>query len=193
MQRFEAPARRPCDTCPYRRDVPSGIWDPSEYAKLPRYDRPTIEQSEAVWRCHTSPVRVCAGWAGCHDGDELMALRIAVLLGAMTAETAEAVRDYTSPVPLFASGAQAAAHGLRDADAPGPQARAAIAMIQRLRNASRWPSAAARPRNDSGAVVSDAGRAELTRRATAPAESPRSEGEAPCSVSRKKDRSSGTR
>lgn len=157
MQRFEEPARRPCDTCPYRRDVPSGVWDRSEYAKLPRYDEPTIEQPEGVWRCHTSPVRVCAGWAGCHDGDELLALRIALLLGAMTPETAEAVRDYTSPVPLFASGAQAAAHGLRDIDAPGPQARAAIAKIEGLRSAPRrWP-AAARPRNASGAAVPDGG------------------------------------
>ncbi|MEV3925866.1 DUF6283 family protein [Actinomadura coerulea] len=129
-ERFESPAPSPCTTCPYRRDVPSGIWDASEYGKLPRYDEPTIDQPTRVWRCHTLPLMVCAGWAGCHDGDELLALRIAVMLGAMTPQTAQKVRDYRSPVPLFTSGAEAAAHGLRDLDNPSPQARAAIAKIE---------------------------------------------------------------
>lgn len=133
MERFEPPARLPCPTCPYRIDVPSGIWDASEYAKLPGYDEPTFGQPAGVWRCHTRPVSVCAGWAGCHDGEELLALRIALALGAMTPEVAKAIRGYTSPVPLFASGTEAAEHGLRDIEDPGPKARAAIAKIERAR------------------------------------------------------------
>jgi hypothetical protein len=83
---------------------------------------------------------VCAGWSGCLDGDELLALRIAVMLEAMTPQTAQTVRDYQSPVALFASGAQAAAHGLRDLDNPGPQARAAITKIEHLRARRRTHS-----------------------------------------------------
>ncbi|MFD0535263.1 DUF6283 family protein [Actinomadura luteofluorescens] len=54
------------------------------------------------------------GRAGCHGGNELLALGIAVMLAAMTPQTAAAVRDYHSPIPLFTSGAEAAVHGLRD-------------------------------------------------------------------------------
>ncbi|NYD51821.1 hypothetical protein BJY14_007804 [Actinomadura luteofluorescens] len=36
------------------------------------------------------------------------------MLAAMTPQTAAAVRDYHSPIPLFTSGAEAAVHGLRD-------------------------------------------------------------------------------
>jgi len=79
-------------------------------------------------------MRVCAGWAGCHDGDELLALRAAVRQGVMTAEVAEAVRDYVSPVALFRSGAQAAEHGLAQLAAPDPEAVEAIAKITRVRS-----------------------------------------------------------
>lgn len=34
MNEYEEPSPRLCESCPYRRDVPSGIWDRSEYAKL---------------------------------------------------------------------------------------------------------------------------------------------------------------
>ena len=30
---------KPCASCPYRCDVPSGVWHPDEYAKLEVYDR----------------------------------------------------------------------------------------------------------------------------------------------------------
>lgn len=138
MQQFEPPAPRPCDSCPYRVDAPSGIWEESEYRKLPPYDAPTGYQPLKVFRCHqldreASRSRVCAGWAGCHDGDELAALRIAVREGFMTAEVAEAIRDYVSPVPLFRSGAEAAAHGLAQLATPGPDAVEAVAKIKRVR------------------------------------------------------------
>lgn len=131
-----SPAPSPCGTCPYRRDVPSGIWHPDEYAKLPRYDMPTEHQPPGVFRCHLfrdeSP-RVCAGWAGCHDGDDLLALRVGVLTGTVTVETAEAVRDYCSPVPLFASGTEAAAHGLREVGSPSSEALRAMAKVEAVR------------------------------------------------------------
>lgn len=137
-----APAPRPCGSCPYRVDVPSGIWDACEYAKLPAYDRPTFAQPSALFLCHQhdrddAAARVCGGWAGCHDGDELLALRVAVSSGEIAVDVAEAVRDYVSPVPLFASGAEAAAHGMREIHTPGAAALTAMAKIGRVRNLER--------------------------------------------------------
>jgi hypothetical protein len=132
------PAPRPCTSCPYRQDVPSGIWTADEYAKLTAYDEPTYAQPARLFLCHQHDrddgrVRICGGWAGCHDGDHLLALRVAVSSGEIAAETADAIRDYASPVPLFPSGAKAAAHGMRETRSPGPDACAAIDKIIRNR------------------------------------------------------------
>lgn len=86
MATYGPPAPRSCASCPYRRDVPAGIWAREEYGKLPGYDEPTPFQPRGVFLCHqhdpgTDGHPVCGGWAGCHDGDELLALRMAVLGG----------------------------------------------------------------------------------------------------------------
>ena len=133
------PAPRPCESCPYRRDVPSGVWAPEEYKKLEPYDHETAEQPAAVWTCHqidrdSAQRRVCAGWAGCHDGDNLLAVRVAVFQGLMTGEDAQAVVEYVSPVPLFDTAADAAEHGLAEIEYPREQARATIAKISRRRS-----------------------------------------------------------
>jgi len=133
------PAPHPCASCPYRRDVTSGIWDASEYAKLPAYDLPTYAQPPRLFLCHQHDrdddrTRVCAGWSGCHDGDHLLALRVAVSSRHITVETANSIREYVSPSPLFASGAEAAEHGIREICAPSPNAHAAISKITRNRS-----------------------------------------------------------
>lgn len=138
MPAYGPPTPRPCASCPYRRDVPPGIWAREEYEKLPDYDEPTMFQPRGVFLCHqhdrdTEHAPVCGGWAGCHDGDELLSLRFAVLDGSMTIEVADAVRDYVSPVLLFASGAEAAEHGLSGLRTPGSDAIKAIEKIQRTR------------------------------------------------------------
>lgn len=124
------PAPRPCESCPYRRDVPSGVWHPDEYAKLPLYDRPTGEQPPGVFQCHQGNGRTCGGWAGCHDMNESMGLRLAAGMGLLPEEELAAIRAYVSPVPLWASGAEAAAHGLAELAAPGMEA---AVMVTRLR------------------------------------------------------------
>lgn len=139
----QPPAKNPCKTCPYREDVPSGVWAAEEYAKLPAYDEPTYAQPPKLFQCHVNDhdddrARVCAGWAGCHDMDESMALRIAVVSGEITPETAKAIVDYVSPVPLFASGAEAAAHGMREIEDPSPEAIAATNKIARTRTDVNW-------------------------------------------------------
>lgn len=135
---IQPPAPSPCMFCPYRRDTPAGVWHESEYAKLPLYDLPTYAQPPRLFQCHLRDrddprARVCGGWAGCHDGDELLALRIAVADGQIAVETADAIRTYVSPVPLWPSGAEAAAHGMSGGHCPGPDARRAIDKITRLR------------------------------------------------------------
>ncbi|MBN6034183.1 DUF6283 family protein [Amycolatopsis sp. 195334CR] len=133
------PAPRPCASCPYRRDVPSGVWHTDEYEKLPRYDAETGEQPRVLFLCHQNDGddkhrRMCAGWAGCHDGDELLAVRLAVLAGNISPETAQAVVDYQSPVPLFDSGAEAAEHGVRDINTPDSEALRTMEKIRRVRS-----------------------------------------------------------
>ena len=127
------PAPRPCSSCPYRRDAPSGLWAVAEYSKLVNYDADTAYQPPHLFLCHQtsaedSRARLCAGWVGCH-GDHLLALRLAAARGELVDAELEATFGYRSPVPLFASGAEAAAHGMRNIEDPDPQAREAMAKI----------------------------------------------------------------
>lgn len=131
------PAPRPCQSCPYRRDVPSGIWAREEYEKLRAYDRETGHQPLALFQCHQhdadSPTRrMCAGWVGCH-GDDLLALRLACATGDISPETFEAAVNYDPHVPLFASGSEAADHGQAEILHPSRAARAYSAKIVRRR------------------------------------------------------------
>lgn len=130
----------PCSTCPYRRDVPSGIWEASEYDKLPGYDDDVPDQAVAgatgLFRCHRTPGFLCAGWVGCHDMGSSLAVRL------HHRDIDPAVYEYASPVPLFASGAEAAEHGKRDLPAPGPAAVRKARQLRRLQG-RRSESAAA--------------------------------------------------
>lgn len=84
--------------------------------------------------CHQQDGCLCAGWVGCHDMDESLAVRLGSAAGTIGEDDLNAIRDYESPVPLFGSGAEAAAHGL--ADVPQPDAEA-VAMIGRLERKRR--------------------------------------------------------
>lgn len=142
--RTKPPAKRPCGSCPYRRDVPSGVWHSDEYAKLPTYDGETFDQPPGVFHCHQQDGRVCAGWVGCHDMDNNLGLRMATMTGSIDPETADAILDYESEVPLFSSGAEAAEHGMRDVETPDEKARRLIDDLTRKR--------AVRDRNQGGAA-----------------------------------------
>lgn len=131
------PAPRPCASCPYQRDVPSQIWDQTEYAKLPGYDGETWEQSPLVFYCHqfspeTIRARMCAGWVGVHDARELLALRLALIEGRISDATFDLAANYVSPVPLFRSGAEAAKHGTASVN-PSSAAQMLIAKITATR------------------------------------------------------------
>ncbi|WP_354670725.1 DUF6283 family protein [Streptomyces flavofungini] len=131
------PAPRPCETCPYRRDVPSGIWSEADYEKLRKYDAETPNQPEKLFQCHQADAdsaarRICAGWAGCH-GPHLLALRMAMIKGYIDEATFRASINYESPAPLFSSGNEAADHGQSDIDAPTVEAHRLIEKITRTR------------------------------------------------------------
>ncbi|WP_280216722.1 DUF6283 family protein [Nocardia neocaledoniensis] len=133
------PAPRPCVSCPYRRDVPSGVWDFGEYEKLRGYDGDMGVQAPHLFQCHQTDAdsavrRMCAGWVGCHGGGELLALRLALIQQRISARTFEETQGYESPVPLFASGGEAAEHGQRDIDQPGLDAQLAIRKVARTRS-----------------------------------------------------------
>ena len=135
MNQQLTPRATPCGSCPYRKDVPSGIWHPEEYAKLPLYDKPTAEQPMGLFMCHCGGgQKVCRGWLDVHDPSELLAVRLAVLQGTLAPETATMTK---SPIALFSSGREACDHGMRDVAAPGSQAVAAITKLQQSLRKSR--------------------------------------------------------
>lgn len=113
-----------CSACPYRLDVPSGLWAAHEYDKLRAYDLPTPDQPFAPFACHATPDHLCHGWSVVHTSRgheyDLLALR---MLGVTDIPPAG--------VPLFASGGEAADWGQRDLEHPGPEARAAVARLLR--------------------------------------------------------------
>lgn len=134
-KQIQGPAKSPCGSCPYRLDVPSGVWSAEEYAKLPAYDADTAAQPPGVFLCHQQDGRVCAGWAGCHDGAHLLSLRMGEAFGVISQETAAAVVDYVSPVPLHPSGRAAADYGLAEVAAPKEEAWRVMDKLERRRRA----------------------------------------------------------
>jgi hypothetical protein len=145
VNEVQAPAPRPCESCPYRKDVPSGVWGASEYVKLAMYDRETVEQPMGLFQCHQHDPetsrqvpRVCAGWAGVHGRQlgrfELLSVRMALAMESIDDETALRILGYRSPVPLWNSGLKAMEHGIREISCPSPQAQRITEKIVRLRS-----------------------------------------------------------
>lgn len=124
-------AKAPCKTCPYRRDVPSGLWAKEEYDKLKLYDGDIPEQlakgAGGRFDCHQRDGNLCAGWVATHGANDLLALRLAT-------DIAPEVYDYKTKVPVFGSGAEAAAHGMRDIKRPRAAARKAIDRLSRKKD-----------------------------------------------------------
>lgn len=125
------PRKTPCASCPYRKDVPSGVWEASEYEKLREYDGSIADQAAAgatgLFFCHQADGQLCAGWTGCHDMGENLAVRLHF------SQLDYAVFEYESPVPLFGSGNEAADHGERDIEEQGEEARETVRKLIRVR------------------------------------------------------------
>jgi len=123
------PPARPCGSCPYRKDVPSGIWHEEEYAKLPGYDGSIIEQlgngGVGLFMCHQRDGCLCGGWLQTHGSDNLVALRLS--------SVDPSAFGYSSDVPCFDSGQEAARHGIQDIEDPSPEAMRLIDGLVKAR------------------------------------------------------------
>lgn len=104
------PPKKPCPSCPYVKNTPSGIWHKDEYAKLPEYDRPTAQQPFGIFMCHQQNGCLCGGWLATHDADHLLALRLQ--------RVDESAYDYDPDVECFSSGQEAYEHGIAGIDNP---------------------------------------------------------------------------
>jgi hypothetical protein len=111
--------------------VPSGVWDESEYRKLPEYDKETGEQPPAVFMCHQQDGCLCAGWVAVHSMVESLGLRFALSMGVIdrTESVIKKIFNYTTDVPLFASGQEAMEHGLKNLQTPDTKANAVIRKL----------------------------------------------------------------
>jgi hypothetical protein len=127
-----------CTACPYRRDVPSGVWSAVEYDKLADYDKPTAEQPMQYFGCHATPEFICHGWAVVHGRQdhehELVSLRLAASLGVYDMDTEIPAEG----VPLFSSGTEAAEHGKRDILNPSPEAKEVSARLASKYKRLEW-------------------------------------------------------
>lgn len=126
----------PCASCPYRRNVPSGVWAAEEYDKLRSYDGDMAQQLErgglAVFLCHqngTDGNQACSGWLGHREPSEMLAVRLGISAGHLDPACAE----YTTSVELFGSGDAAAQHGEHEIEQPSGDAAATISKIVRKR------------------------------------------------------------
>lgn len=128
---MKPPAKSPCGSCPYRRDVPSGVWAAEEYNKLPEYDKETQEQPPALFGCHQGDGRACAGWVAVHDMSQNLGLRIGTAVGHIDPNDVQDFLDYQTSTPLFDSGQEAADHGKREIDNPSERATRVINKVMK--------------------------------------------------------------
>lgn len=124
------PPTRPCGSCPYRRDVPSGLWEASEYEKLPKFDDMNDPDSYTLFGCHQQNDCACAGWVAVHDMENSIGLRLGISMGQVEGDDWQTFVDYTTDVPLFDSGTEAAEHGMREIDNPSPEGSRAIDKLR---------------------------------------------------------------
>lgn len=128
MNALPKPPKRPCGSCPYRQDVPSGVWEAHEYLKLPDYDGDVPDQLRSgawgVFMCHQRDGCLCAGWLACHGSDNLLALRLQPV--------DPSAYGYTTDVPVWSSGREACLHGIKEIANPGPDAQRLIDKVGSL-------------------------------------------------------------
>lgn len=120
---------RPCSSCPYRKDCPSGVWHEQEYLKLAEYDKETGEQPTATFLCHDADREqtMCRGWLDTHDKVHLMALRLAMAMRRIEPSIIDLPH---SDIPTFASGQEAMIHGLENLEEPSMEATELIRKLK---------------------------------------------------------------
>lgn len=121
-------APRPCNSCPYLRSTPTGIWHPSEYEKLLGYDEhPDELPAIAAFHCHqenaTGVPTACRGWLGVHP--DSIAVRFAQVAGLIRPADVPLDDDPS----LYSSGAEACEAGLAGVEQPSPAGLALMAKL----------------------------------------------------------------
>jgi hypothetical protein len=124
--------RAPCTSCPYRKDVPSGIWVKEEYDKILPYDGEMWVQPRGVFLCHQNDGSLCRGWLDCH-GDNLLAVRLLCSRGDATSAAMIKALDEGPAVAVFNSAADASKHGRKAIRKPGKRAQVLMDSITRKR------------------------------------------------------------
>jgi len=122
--------RAPCASCPYRKDVPSGIWATEEYDKILPYDNETMFQPARIFLCHQQNGCLCRGWLDTH-GTELLAIRFGCIKGEVDPADITKAIDEGPAVEVFETAAQAAKHGRKSIKRPGVKAKQ---MVEQLTN-----------------------------------------------------------
>lgn len=119
--------KNPCSTCPYRKDVPSGVWHYEEYEKLRGYDDNT---ALSVFMCHQSSVAnvemACKGWVMVHQNS------VAVRLACMTRQIDHRTCFEPTEVELYESGNAAADAGQRHIKRPRKKALKVIEKLKKI-------------------------------------------------------------
>ena len=111
----------PCNTCPYRKDTPSGIWDKSEYDKLPQWDNQYC--MAGTFLCHNGNREyICRGWAEVHHRN------MSVRLACFNVEWDE-TNSKPTKIKLYRTGAEARRAGLRKINNPDDKAKAVIVKL----------------------------------------------------------------
>jgi len=64
----------PCATCPYRRDVPVGVWHATNFERLLRADRDPI--FGGTFGCHLNDGTLCRGWLLDQRARDLPSIRL---------------------------------------------------------------------------------------------------------------------
>lgn len=113
-------APNPCNTCPYRRDTPVGIWHQGEYDKLPQWDEQMA--FAGIFLCHNNPSGLCRGWVEVHNRN--MAVRIAMAQVEWNESNLKPTK-----VPLYRSGSEARRAGLKGIRRPNDKARQSIQKL----------------------------------------------------------------
>jgi hypothetical protein len=82
-----------------------------------------------MFLCHHNTGSLCAGWCAVHDMGENLGVRLGLALGQL--DDPERVFLYSTSTPLFATGLEAALHGMRDSRRQGTKAKRAIQQLVR--------------------------------------------------------------
>ena len=113
-------APNPCNSCPYRKDTPPGIWAREEYDKLPAWDDKM--SFAGVFHCHNAPDAVCRGWLEVHQDN------LSVRLTTFRINWDDSNSQPTK-VALYASGEEARRAGIKGIKRPSLRARLKIGQI----------------------------------------------------------------